>query len=242
MSKKKQQERQQAQRQEVTQLLRQAGNNGNLGQREFQQILDAGGNANRVLERAVANRGLTIASGVVNSYNKGKYTTPASQFMQMVTDRTFGPGFGLSPIIQQIRTAGKLDPKSALFIGSKGSTATVLPKSMMAGTSSTKSPVTAPANPVEPTTNYSPEPMDAGSGGGFDTGFTDSGSSGVPDNSSIPDPKFSPGGSGFGTDSGLTSFRRKRSSRALAGLTTKGPGQLKISGQSSKSSGLNIGA
>lgn len=88
-------------------------------------------------------------------------------------------------------------------------------------------------------TPYTPQPMDVGGGmdfgGGMDGGFN------VPDNSGIPDPSFSPGGAGFNTDAGATGFRRKRSSAALKGLTTKGPGQLKISGQTSKSSGLNIG-
>lgn len=234
MAKKKQEERQQAQRQEVTQLLRQASANGNLGQREFQGILDAGGNANRILERAVANKGLTIGAGLVNNFNKGKYSPSGYALTEMYT--------GVSPIISQIRNAGKLDPKSALFIGSRGSTATVLPKNYNSGMGATKSPVTAPEQPTTATeTTYSPEPMDVG-GGSMDGGFDYGGMGGAQDNSSIPDPKFSPGGSGFGTDSGLTSFKRKRSSRALAGLTTKGPGQLKISGQSSKSSGLNIGA
>lgn len=233
MAKKKQEQRQQAQRQEVTQLLRQASANGNLGQREFQGILDAGGNANRILERAVANKGLTIASGVVNAYNSSKNPYGINKYKDIFT--------GVNPIIQQIRDAGRLDPKSALFIGSRGSTATVLPKNLTGGMGGTKSPVTAPEQPTTNETTYSPEPMDVG-GGGMDGGFDYGGMGGAQDNSSIPDPKFSPGGSGFGTDSGLTSFRRKRSSRALAGLTTKGPGQLKISGQSSKSSGLNIGA
>lgn len=237
MAKKNNNKRQQAQRQEVTQLLRQAANNGNLGQREFERIIDAGGNANRVLERAVANKGLTIASGVVNNYNKGNYTSPRGQFVQLMADRTFGAGYGLGPIIQQIRNSGKLDPKSALFIGSRGSTSTVLPKNM--GMGGAKSPVTAPEAPMPTDNSYTPEPMDVG--GGMDGGFDYGGMGDMTDNSSIPDPKFSPGGAGFGTDGGATSFRRKRSSRALAGLTTKGPGQLKISGQSSKSSGLNIG-
>lgn len=235
MAKKNQQNK----RQEVTQLLSQAAQNGNLGRKEFERIVDAGGNADRVLQRAVQNKGLTINSGVVNQYNKGTYN-PREFAMRNMSDKVFGAGFGVNPVIQQIRTAGKLDPKSTLFISSKGTSATVLPKSMFGGGGGGKAPVTAPATADPVDTSYSPEPMDVGSGmdfggGGMDGGFN------VPDNSAIPDPSFSPGGAGFNTDAGATGFRRKRSSAALKGLTTKGPGQLKISGQSSKSSGLNIG-
>lgn len=55
------------------------------------------------------------------------------------------------------------------------------------------------------------------------------------------DPMQAVGGPGSALDSGATGFRRKRSSARMAGLTNKGTSSLKITGQTSKSSGLNIG-
>lgn len=226
MAKKKNQ-REQEQRQEVTQLLRQAANNGNLGQREFERILDAGGNANRILERAVANKGLTINSGVVNSYNKGKYTTPLNQFMQIAADRTFGPGFGLSPIIQQIRTAGKLDPKSSLFIGSRGSTATVLPRNFGAGGTKTSAPVLPSTKPVG-TTDAEPTDYgvnDSGTGSGFDSGFD----SGITDTAPSQDNTAALQGATLGGGDGMMGalgIKSKKSSRKQAGVSSKGTSQL----------------
>ena len=56
-----------------------------------------------------------------------------------------------------------------------------------------------------------------------------------------PPPQFSVGGVGANIDMNASGFRRKRSSARLAGLTSKGTSQFKITGQSAKSSGLNIG-
>ena len=57
-----------------------------------------------------------------------------------------------------------------------------------------------------------------------------------------PDPPmFMPGGAGTAVGGNAAGMRRKKSSGRLAGLTSKGPGQFKITGQSGKSSGLNIG-
>lgn len=56
-----------------------------------------------------------------------------------------------------------------------------------------------------------------------------------------PDPMQAVGGPGAALDSGATGFRRKRSSARMAGLTNKGTASLKITGQTSQSSGLNIG-
>ena len=56
-----------------------------------------------------------------------------------------------------------------------------------------------------------------------------------------PPQMFAPGGAGAGVDGNAAGFRRKKSSARMAGLTSKGTGQFKITGQSGKSSGLNIG-
>ncbi len=60
-------------------------------------------------------------------------------------------------------------------------------------------------------------------------------------NMSMPDPQYMAGGIGSAVDGGATGFRRKKSSARTAGMTSKGTGQLKVSGQNSRSSGLNIG-
>lgn len=52
---------------------------------------------------------------------------------------------------------------------------------------------------------------------------------------------FSPSGFSQGIDGNAAGFRRKKSSGKMSGLTSKGTSQFKITGQSGKSSGLNIG-
>jgi hypothetical protein len=53
--------------------------------------------------------------------------------------------------------------------------------------------------------------------------------------------QYMPGGAGSYVDGNATGFRRRRSSARTAGLTSKGTSQFKIGGQTSRSSGLNIG-
>lgn len=56
-----------------------------------------------------------------------------------------------------------------------------------------------------------------------------------------PKLQYTPGGAGAVVDGNATGVKRKKSSGRMAGLTSKGTSQFKISGQSAKSSGLNIG-
>jgi hypothetical protein len=56
----------------------------------------------------------------------------------------------------------------------------------------------------------------------------------------IPAQQLSPG-MAAGVDNNAAGFRRKKSSARLANLTSKGTGQFKIAGQTSRSSALNIG-
>ena len=53
--------------------------------------------------------------------------------------------------------------------------------------------------------------------------------------------QYMPGGTGSYVDGNATGFRRRRSSARIAGMTSKGTSQFKIGGQTSRSSGLNIG-
>lgn len=57
----------------------------------------------------------------------------------------------------------------------------------------------------------------------------------------MPPPQYSAGGAGAEVGTNAAGFRRKKSSARMAGLTSKGTSQFKISGQSARSSGLNIG-
>jgi hypothetical protein len=98
---------------------------------------------------------------------------------------------------------------------------------------STKTAAAAPA-PSAPKTSYDPTALAIGGGA-------------MPPMPEIETPemqpqKFAPGGVGAGVDGNAAGFRRKKSSARMAGLTSKGTGQFKITGQSGKSSGLNIGA
>jgi len=103
---------------------------------------------------------------------------------------------------------------------------------------------------VAPQENKKVDGGDAGSGNGNNTGSTigdyEDGNKGYEDLLSqigdmFPDPMQAVGGPGSSLDGGATGFRRKRSSGRMAGLTNKGTSQLKITGQNTKSSGLNIG-
>lgn len=217
------------QKKEIRRLLRSAATNGNLSQREFQKILDAGGKADRVLERAVANKGLTIGSKVVNNYNAGKYTDPRDQFVRAMSDKVFRPGFGVSPIIQQIRSTGRLDPKSTLFISKRGSTSTVLPKRLNTGGTKTTKVIQDPINNdlVDP---YNPEPMGPepmgsdfpGDVGSFDSGYGDMGSDSGLDSNMLQGGTLG-GGDGM---AGALGIKSKKSSRKQAGVSTKGTSQL----------------
>lgn len=111
-----------------------AGANNVLSNKELLQISKANKkDPEKILERAVG-RGMLIGSGVVNKYQKGRYTDPRTMMA-----RSALPGFAMaagmdSPILQQLRNAGRQDKGSALFIGSRGSTATTLPRRYGAGT------------------------------------------------------------------------------------------------------------
>lgn len=96
---------------------------------------------------------------------------------------------------------------------------------------------TSDAAPTAPTKDiYTPSPLAIG-GGSSEPQFT------MPEINfpAAPPQQFAAGGMSAGVDGGASGFRRKKSSARKAGLTSKGTGQFKITGQSSKSSGLNIG-
>ncbi len=156
----------------VGQNLRTAGGANNvLSNKELLKIAKKNDkNPEKILEKAV-NKGMMIGSNVVNKYQKGAYTDPRTAFW-----RGLSPSLSLatgmdSPILNQIRSAGKQDKGSALFIGSKGSTATTLPRQMGRGNiqqpvpttpSNTETPVNDGTQPVvaeDPITPLSPEPL-----------------------------------------------------------------------------------
>lgn len=134
----------------LSQNLRAAsGANGVLSEKELLKISNVSGKNNeKVLEKAVG-KGLMIGSKVVNQYQKGKYTDPKTAWY-----RAAAGGLGISagfdsPILNQLRNAGRQDKGSALFIGSKGSTATTLPRRSGLGMGTQPLPTT-PANAEQP--------------------------------------------------------------------------------------------
>ena len=119
----------------LSQNLRAAsGANKVLSERELLKISGATGKSNeQVLEKAVG-KGMMIGSKVVNQYQKGKYTDRRTAAYRSMANAVFpGSGFMDSPILNRLRTAGRQDKGSALFIGSKGSTATTLPRKLGLG-------------------------------------------------------------------------------------------------------------
>lgn len=126
-----------------------SGANGVLSEKELLKISNVSGKNNeKVLEKAVG-KGLMIGSKVVNQYQKGKYTDPKTAWY-----RAAAGGLGIaagfdSPILNQLRNAGRQDKGSALFIGSKGSTATTLPRRSGFGMGVQPVPTT-PSNAEQP--------------------------------------------------------------------------------------------
>lgn len=153
----------------LSQNLRAAsGGNGVLSEKELLKISKTSGKDNeKVLEKAVG-KGLMIGSKVVNQYQKGAYTDPKTAWY-----RAAAGGLGMStgfdsPILNQLRSAGRQDKGSALFIGSKGSTATTLPRRSGFGMgaqpvpstqSNTEQPVTTGEQAQDPIMPFVPEQL-----------------------------------------------------------------------------------
>ena len=101
-----------------------------LSQKELQKIANKTGlSQDKVLEKAV-QKGLSIGSKVVNQYaSDTKFLPGPVTVMVKGREVTFDP-FKDNPILGQIANAkkNKLDKGTKLFIGSEGSTATVLPR------------------------------------------------------------------------------------------------------------------
>lgn len=124
-----------------------------LGRKELRKISNQGRNVDNVIERAVQS-GAMLGSNLVNSYNRGDFKEPGK--FKYPTERS-----SISPIIDQLRNSSRLDNGSGLFIGSRGSTATVLPKLRNQGI--TPPVTTTPAgngdggNTTTPTSDYNPD-------------------------------------------------------------------------------------
>ena len=215
--------------------------NGNLSNKEALKISKSTGKSlEQVMNKAVSKGGM-LGSNLVNKYNEAPQNS-LTNYASAVSN-SFGGGSGGSKMAQlidptgssstmeKVRSAGTLDKGSSLFIGSKGSTSTVLPKSMMSG-SGTKSTAPTTAAPSAPATPSAITP------GGNTTG-----SGGLEAASAAPaDPyMMGPGGMSSDLDGAAKGFRRNKSSARKAGMTTKGTGQFKISMAQGAKSGLNTG-
>lgn len=203
-----------------------------LSAKEINQLTKTTGKgAERVLEKAVS-KGVTLGSGVVNRYQKGQYTDPGLAFARAAL-----PAFAIaagkdSAILQQIRNAGRLDKGSSLFIGSKGSTATVLPRRMSTGVGGNRPMVGG---------DYSYAPTDAAPMSQAPMSQAPMETYSEPTMPEVStESKYGPGGAGSALDGGATGFRPRRSRWRTAGKTTKGTANLKIMGQTGRSSGVNL--
>jgi len=176
----------------------------------------------KVLERAVG-RGMLIGQGVVNKYQKGKYTDP--RLIGYEPD---------SAILQQLLNAGRQDKGSALFIGSKGSTATTLPRRIMSGVGGYKAPGagggTTTATPTAgvrstPATNGPMTPTEMQAASTVTPAVT-------------PDSMVS--GAGSVVPSTATGFRSPKRSRQKAGRNASGYGSKTIRNAPGYASGVGL--
>ena len=198
--------------------------NGNLSSKEALKISKSTGKDLETVMQKAVSKGGTLGSNLVNKYNSVDPSLDAYYSNNILKEG--------SPILQQVRSAGTLDKGSSLFIGSKGSTQTVLPKSMMSG-SGTKS--------TAPTTDASSAPATTSS---ITPGGNSTNSGGLAAASASPaaDPfMMGPGGMSSDLDGAAKGFRKNRSSARKAGMTTKGTGQFKNSMAQGTKTGLNIG-
>lgn len=102
-----------------------------------------------------------------------------------------------------------------------------------------------PRNPSVAPQTYNPRPLAdlGGGGGGYDGSATPNPAtpSTNPGDDIAQALRFGPGGPNSMLGGNALGFRRKRSSAQASGLSAKGTSQFKISGQTARSSGLNIG-
>jgi hypothetical protein len=144
-----------------------AGNT--LSQKELQRISRVTGKSqDQVLEKAV-QKGLSIGSKVVNQYTAENSLLPeAARFVTQKGQEINYDPFSGNPILQKINNSPKLDKGSKLFISSKGSTSTVLPRGPVTGTQPNRNtrPVSnEPAMPTgSPTGTAAPNMTPAGQG------------------------------------------------------------------------------
>ena len=105
--------------------LKAAGNTLSAGELQRLQKI-TGQSQDKILEKAV-QKGLSIGSKVINQYQSDT-TFPKVSFDSPKGGTIVFDPLSKNPILKQIRDAGKVDKGSKVFIGSKGSTATVLPR------------------------------------------------------------------------------------------------------------------
>lgn len=218
----------------VKNALLEAGSN--LSRKELLKISESTGKSvDKILSKAVKNN-MTLGSSLVNKYNAGQLNDNrgSQNTYTSILSNSLGKGYsnalGISPAIQQLRSAPKLDSGSVLFIGSKGSTQTVLPKGFNTGS--------APA----PTNTLKLSPSTEGPRPGGDPAAAPTDPAPItPPPPPEPPPMFSPGGASDSLGGNATGLRRKKSKARMAGITNQGTGQFKISNSSNFGQLVNTG-
>lgn len=226
----------------VKNALLEAGSN--LSRKELLKISESTGKSvDKILSKAV-NNNMTLGSSLVNKYNAGQLNDNrgSQNTYTSILSNSLGKGYsnalGISPAIQQLRSAPKLDSGSVLFIGSKGSTQTVLPKGLSSG-GGTKAP--APKS-IYDLTKLSPSTEGPRPGGDPAAAAAATDTAPItPPPPPEPPPMFSPGGASDSLGGNATGLRRKKSKARMAGITNQGTGQFKISNSSNFGQLVNTG-
>jgi hypothetical protein len=201
-----------------------AGVNGNISKNEALKIAKSKNiSVAKVMDRALG-KGLTIGASLVNKYNSGKLDD--RNYIQKATDNVFLGMGGKSQY--QPESLNKLNSFGQMSKGSVygGMTSTGTPVLDM------KRPKTLSTLTTTDTTNNN---NDNNNNDNNDNNNT------IPTLETTPDPIAINGGTGSSVDGGATSFRRKKSSARIAGLTTRGTGQFRNSLKVGSASGVNIG-
>jgi hypothetical protein len=163
---------------------------------------------------------MTFGADIYNNLaGNGKIASTLNSYLGAPIPMVKGQGGGVTNGVTQ----GKLPPITAgNQINSRGGVTTIIPGSGLpknnGSTSSAPPPTPTVVNPTTPTDTptYTPPEMET------------------------PAPQYGPGGPGSALDGGATGFRPRRSRWRTSGQTTKGTANLKINGQTGRSSGVNL--
>lgn len=250
--------------------LKIAGADNNISKKEIKQIINStGASAAKVVAKLDSinsksnSAPIGLGAGAANAYSKGKLGNSGDLFRSAMLGSVLGGAANSSkgPIASALNSMSSIGkssyssvPKGQQVFGFYNNA----PQLQIKPSLSNKAAATAVASPTglpRPTwdgsvsdTNgpgpWAPKPVDTTYNGDNTTtagGGTTTGTS-APGNTILNiDSSSAIAGQNAALDQSASSFRRNKSKAKMAGLTTKGASQFKISGQNSSSSGVNTG-